>query len=78
MKRLAQKNEFIEFCDYINNHDSLQKYYNSYNGEFLGSYLKLILFFFKRKKYASLWYVMDITEKLYPTLKGIAKKMRGK
>ncbi|MBQ7257594.1 MAG: glycosyltransferase family 2 protein [Abditibacteriota bacterium] len=78
MKRLAQKNEFIEFCDYINNHDSLQKYYNSYNDEFLGSYLKLILFFFKRKKYASLWYVMDITEKLYPTLKGIAKKMRGK
>ena len=76
MKRMSAKKEFVEFCSFISEHDFVEKYYNDFDNRVYGIYIKLILFLFKRKNYGFLWNVMEVTERLYPTVKRGWKKIR--
>ena len=75
-KRMSTKKEFINFCSFISEHDFVEKYYNDFDNQDYGVYLRLILFLFKKKNYGVLWNVMEITEKLYPTIKSGWKKIK--
>ena len=76
MKRRGNKEDFINFCSFITEHDFVVKYISDFDNMDYGIYLKLMLYFFKMKKFNALWHIMEITERLYPTIKSGWKKIK--